>query len=151
MCFSVSFFSLYYCSQIYFSALYSLCIIVLFFLMIRRPPRSTRTDTLFPYTTLFRSVSSVMSQIGLADAALYSASKGAVRAMSRALAMEFAVAKTPIRVNTIFPGCVDTPLLMETLATIADSSKAVGLDDIINSLVSVVPLRSEELTYELQS
>src|SRR3546814_16088483 len=28
-----------------------------FFLMIRRPPRSTRTDTLFPYTTLFRSVS----------------------------------------------------------------------------------------------
>src|SRR3546814_14829661 len=31
----------------------SLC--CLFFLMIRRPPRSTRTDTLFPYTTLFRS------------------------------------------------------------------------------------------------
>src|SRR3546814_4640658 len=28
----------------------------MFFLMIRRPPRSTRTDTLFPYTTLFRSV-----------------------------------------------------------------------------------------------
>src|SRR3546814_4169347 len=27
-----------------------------FFVMIRRPPRSTRTDTLFPYTTLFRSV-----------------------------------------------------------------------------------------------
>src|SRR3546814_6236091 len=30
----------------------SLCV---FFLMIRLPPRSTRTDTLFPYTTLFRS------------------------------------------------------------------------------------------------
>src|SRR3546814_12657360 len=29
--------------------------IYFFFLMIRRPPRSTRTDTLFPYTTLFRS------------------------------------------------------------------------------------------------
>src|SRR3546814_18055028 len=28
-----------------------------FFLSIRRPPRSTRTDTLFPYTTLFRSAS----------------------------------------------------------------------------------------------
>src|SRR3546814_5371460 len=27
----------------------------IFFIMIRRPPRSTRTDTLFPYTTLFRS------------------------------------------------------------------------------------------------
>src|SRR3546814_12127181 len=30
-------------------------ILLIFFLMIRRPPRSTRTDTLFPYTTLFRS------------------------------------------------------------------------------------------------
>src|SRR3546814_8088848 len=29
--------------------------IFVFFLMLRRPPRSTRTDTLFPYTTLFRS------------------------------------------------------------------------------------------------
>src|SRR3546814_18825035 len=28
---------------------------IFFFLMIRRPPRATRTDTLFPYTTLFRS------------------------------------------------------------------------------------------------
>src|SRR3546814_20022802 len=28
---------------------------IVFFLKIRRPPRSTRTDTLFPYTTLFRS------------------------------------------------------------------------------------------------
>src|SRR3546814_13367567 len=32
-----------------------LCYFFLFFLMIRRQPRSTRTDTLFPYTTLFRS------------------------------------------------------------------------------------------------
>src|SRR3546814_20289551 len=31
------------------------CWSVFFFLRIRRPPRSTRTDTLFPYTTLFRS------------------------------------------------------------------------------------------------
>src|SRR3546814_13329587 len=31
------------------------CLFYVFFLMIRRPPRSTRTDTLFPYTTLFRS------------------------------------------------------------------------------------------------
>src|SRR3546814_19677359 len=30
--------------------------LVFCFLMIRRPPRSTRTDTLFPYTTLFRSL-----------------------------------------------------------------------------------------------
>src|SRR3546814_18353488 len=37
---------------------YMWCLVImllLFFLMIRLPPRSTRTDTLFPYTTLFRS------------------------------------------------------------------------------------------------
>src|SRR3546814_11940749 len=43
-----------------YSSLLSLCdssyrVCLLFFIMIRRPPRSTRTDTLFPYTTLFRS------------------------------------------------------------------------------------------------
>src|SRR3546814_16091751 len=32
-----------------------ICMYFVFLLMIRRPPRSTRTDTLFPYTTLFRS------------------------------------------------------------------------------------------------
>src|SRR3546814_19966878 len=35
--------------------LYSLMLSFIFFVMIRRPPRSTRTDTLFPYTTRFRS------------------------------------------------------------------------------------------------
>src|SRR3546814_4049286 len=34
---------------------FSVCHHPVFFLRIRRPPRSTRTDTLFPYTTLFRS------------------------------------------------------------------------------------------------
>src|SRR3546814_20231054 len=40
-------------------ALCSICV-CFFFLMIRRPPRSTRTDTLFPYTTLFRSSTTVL-------------------------------------------------------------------------------------------
>src|SRR3546814_6102066 len=35
--------------------MYRYYLVIVFFLMIRRPPRSTRTDTLFPYTTLFRS------------------------------------------------------------------------------------------------
>src|SRR3546814_20838573 len=39
-----------------FSSVLSItCLLFICFLMIRRPPRSTRTDTLFPYTTLFRS------------------------------------------------------------------------------------------------
>src|SRR3546814_2235531 len=39
--------------------------ILVFFLMIRRPPRSTRTDTLFPYTTLFRSFYSIAWAVAL--------------------------------------------------------------------------------------
>src|SRR3546814_14836044 len=40
----------------HYVALRSLSVMIVVLLMIRRPPRSTRTDTLFPYTTLFRSV-----------------------------------------------------------------------------------------------
>src|SRR3546814_2630558 len=38
-----------------------------FFLMIRRPPRSTRTDTLFPYTTLFRSPALLAGELPVAE------------------------------------------------------------------------------------
>src|SRR3546814_6606768 len=43
--------------------------------MIRRPPRSTRTDTLFPYTTLFRSV----VPLGRGDAVAFAVSNRPVR------------------------------------------------------------------------
>src|SRR3546814_12842276 len=39
------------------------CFFGFVFLMIRRPPRSTRTDTLFPYTTLFRSCGAIDQQV----------------------------------------------------------------------------------------
>src|SRR3546814_18783041 len=48
---------------VYFEVLFLMSVSV-FFLMLRRPPISTRTDTLFPYTTLFRS------QGGLAESVL---------------------------------------------------------------------------------
>src|SRR3546814_15753784 len=41
-----------------------------FFLMIRRPPRSTLTDTLFPYTTLFRSEDAAAARPGHARTAV---------------------------------------------------------------------------------
>src|SRR3546814_2534279 len=47
--------SLYFSVVLSISSLHPDCLFLVFFLMIRRPPRSTRTDTLFPYTTLFRS------------------------------------------------------------------------------------------------
>src|SRR3546814_19631367 len=64
------------------------CYVVFFFLMLRRPPRSTRTDTLFPYTTLFRSLADLrrlpwrLDCIGSRDrdAATAAAIEGAIRA-----------------------------------------------------------------------
>src|SRR3546814_14919676 len=52
-------------TPIHMSTLYLCCcsVLALFVLMIRRPPRSTRTDTLFPYTTLCRSQCAVPSSV----------------------------------------------------------------------------------------
>src|SRR3546814_7295555 len=48
------------------------CWFCYFFLMRRRPPRSTRTDTLFPYTTLFRSPFSADSRMPFSTDGIYS-------------------------------------------------------------------------------
>src|SRR3546814_15108499 len=57
-----------------------------FFLMIRRPPRSTRTDTLFPYTTLFRSGQRQRARAGAQQfevgADLYAAAQGDEQALA---------------------------------------------------------------------
>src|SRR3546814_4255704 len=50
--------------------------------MIRRPPRSTRTDTLVPYTTLFRSV---IDALGVKRAAILGISQGASIAIAYAV------------------------------------------------------------------
>src|SRR3546814_13132641 len=49
------------------SYLFLTIIVHFFFFMIRRPPRSTRTDTLFPYTTLFRSVEDYTEALAMAN------------------------------------------------------------------------------------
>src|SRR3546814_20253682 len=71
-----------------------------FFLMIRRPPRSTRTDTLFPYTTLFRSVvigcnyiametAAAIAQAGLETCVVLEAEQFIPDLLPRVLAEEF--------------------------------------------------------------
>src|SRR3546814_15049288 len=56
------------CVISYLVILFYVLLVIFFFLRIRRPPRSTRTDTLFPYTTLFRSASSANGSIKVASA-----------------------------------------------------------------------------------
>src|SRR3546814_18372632 len=56
--------------------------------MIRRPPRSTRTDTLFPYTTLFRSISEKQEEVRELLLKRRSAIQGS-NSISRSLVMIF--------------------------------------------------------------
>src|SRR3546814_9340504 len=123
--------------------------------MIRRPPRSTRTDTLFPYTTLFRSSVSLEPPLILfcldretpsfdsfCDAGRFAVN--VLRAEQHSLSVRFATAAAD-KWNGIpydlWPG--DLPVLRGCLASLACRREAVheGGDHV----------RSEENTSELQS
>src|SRR3546814_8641152 len=97
--------------------------------MIRRPPRSTRTDTLFPYTTLFRSVviAIAISFIHLADLAIAD--------IARAL------------LGGVQIGCRKDELRAGKRGEIAGALLAIDLDKFLEA----VDTRSEEHTSELQS
>src|SRR3546814_14917069 len=88
---------MFYWYSLFSSFLISYCLVAqlfvyifFFFLMRRRPPRSTRTDTLFPYTTLFRSaakfdlcVRTVSYHIGLAKRGVTLARKTSPKGVNR--------------------------------------------------------------------
>src|SRR3546814_7193827 len=66
----------------------------IFVLMIRRPPRSTRTDTLFPYTTLFRSLAVLLAAFVLTTVAALGWLVGSLVAII--VALEYgAIARVP--------------------------------------------------------
>src|SRR3546814_16500160 len=73
-----------------------------FFVMIRRPPISTRTDTLFPYTTLFRS--SLIDQPVLASSLLIAPTGATVKSFGScacaACATSFATGFAPLALAT---------------------------------------------------
>src|SRR3546814_5825201 len=96
-------------------------LVLFFFLKIRRPPRSTRTDTLFPYTTLFRSEELHISQ----------------PALSRSIATIERSVGFPV-FNRIGHGVVPTSAGAQMLAQ-------------AEPLLQSMRVRSEEHTSELQS
>src|SRR3546814_2575384 len=101
--------------------------------MIRRPPRSTRTDTLFPYTTLFRSIDVMAGKVPVAVPIACPVVGGTVRSVDDARARAF-------------PGVRQIVVLDDLVAVVADHTwvaiKGASLLDIV---------RSEEHTSELQS
>lgn len=86
------------------------------------------------------NVSSIMGKVGFTDTSAYNASKGALKLFTKASAIEFANKKTPIRVNSVHPGFVTTPLLQKGLQQLADSGVAGSVDEVSGALAGMTPM-----------
>src|SRR3546814_10481882 len=118
--------------------------------MIRRPPRSTRTDTLFPYTTLFRSEDFVAEEVapgrGYEDAAVlqvWHVGRVELRLVLHRQRQDSLPCATCCRAHALPLACVIAP---PSSPRQASSSSATA-----RSARTVVCSRSEEHTSELQS
>src|SRR3546814_3543859 len=81
--------------------------------MIRRPPRSTRTDTLFPYTTLFRSI---LNEAAMARGLAGLVIDGGVRDTARLAEMGFPVFSNGICIRGTIKGFDVPPRLQQPIA-----------------------------------
>lgn len=79
------------------------------------------------------NVSSVAGLRGAPGASAYCASKGAVRLFTKAAALECASMDLDIRVNSVHPGIIDTPIWTKS---IADMSKVTRDDDVMQKMMS---------------
>jgi NAD(P)-dependent dehydrogenase (short-subunit alcohol dehydrogenase family) len=85
------------------------------------------------------NISSIMGMVGYSEASAYNAGKGAVRLFTKAVAIEFAQKRTPIRVNSIHPGFVKTPLLAGGMRKWVDRGLAEKAQDLIDALAAATP------------
>src|SRR3546814_12334824 len=102
-----------------------------FFLMIRRPPRSTRTDTLFPYTTLFRSKCTACCDMPIITFVnkLDRESRDPfdlLDEIEQRLALDVTPASWPIGMGRSFLGCYD--LLHDRLLLVERSRSKMGAE-----------------------
>src|SRR3546814_1531242 len=124
--------------------------------MIRRPPRSTRTDTLFPYTTLFRSRGYLLLPlIGL----IVLLARGMTPTQSAVYCIVFALAISPWRRDTRL-GAIDLVVVcrntllsaLPIVAAVAAAGVVIGVLNLTGmGLMLSSLIRSEEHTSELQS
>src|SRR3546814_10770213 len=100
--------------------------------MIRRPPRSTRTDTLFPYTTLFRSLAEPLARLSAAvtglDAAPENIAPAAAHADQSGLDIAYRAGELAALAGTRF----DLVTCLEVIEHVADVAAFVrGLADVL--------------------
>src|SRR3546814_17455074 len=107
-----------------------------FFLMIRRPPRSTRTDTLFPYTTLFRSPPPSQAKSG-----------GGLGAFSHFLIQHFGKQKGKLDRLAGVEARVAVRVIAVGQPVVGDRQRAAGaLGDVLASHLGMIPAPSRAFT-----
>lgn len=75
------------------------------------------------------NISSVMGLVAIPGIGPYCASKGGVRAYSKSVALSCAAKGLAIRVNTVHPGFIDTPLLRQGMVQMGDPEQAARMYD----------------------
>lgn len=87
------------------------------------------------------NISSVAGIVAFANQLAYNTSKGAVRHMSKSLAIEFAENKYNIRVNSLHPGFIDTPMLWEVFETWAEKGiMGNSPQEVFDAVAEIQPL-----------
>src|SRR3546814_2036425 len=132
--------------------------------MIRRPPRSTRTDTLFPYTTLFRSAqyklratSARFTEDGevslefLAAHAAFHQALAAAAGNQRLLVIRAQLYEQYQRFRAFYSHVAGRRHLAADHDKLAEFALARDADALVETIVDHVSQRSEEHTSELQS
>lgn len=102
-------------------------------------PLLAETGRLTPFGSSIINISSIMGIVGYADTAPYNTSKGAVRLLTKSVAIEFATKRTPIRVNSLHPGFVRTPLLELGFQKWVDLGMAAKVEDLVATVSEATP------------
>ncbi len=93
-----------------------------------------------PYGSSIINISSIMGLVGMSDVSAYNASKGAVRLFTKSNALEFADAGVPIRVNSVHPGFVETPLLHKGMERWA-AREGTTAQSLIDAMAQTTPFK----------
>ena len=104
-------------------------------------PLLARAGRSTPYGSSIVNISSIMGLVGMAEVSAYNASKGAVRLLTKSNALEFAEAGIPIRVNSVHPGFVETPLLHQGMERWAARDGGVTADELIAAMRQATPVK----------
>lgn len=86
------------------------------------------------------NISSIMGIVGHAEAAAYNASKGALRLFTKGIALEWAQTRTPVRANSIHPGCIFTSLLEAGFRNWVANGYATSVQELVEAMAAKTPL-----------